>query len=318
MISLRRYRFRRRGITLLEVILSMALLAVLTSMTYWFYFSVLDTRRTGGVDARKLRLVRVVLNRIEKEIRQASATTIDGQTGIHGEAERIWLSTVRVPGNETLKRYSFSPEPPPAEYDLIKTEYKIARHPEITHEDGYEMPLGLARVEIRIPRPDSAETGEAFEDEARVVGSGEEADAFADAALDEALLGDLDDESDPSIGPQIEWEELYAPELHYLRFCYFDGHTWWDDWEIGGDHPLPQLVMVTVGFEGHAPFGEEFGRNDNEEFCECLGEDPQDCLPLPRDQYSVVIRVPQADPLFRSRIGRESQAFMQQLSGGEE
>ena len=38
---------RHRGITLLEVVLSMGLLTVLPSMTYWFYSSVLDTRRGG-------------------------------------------------------------------------------------------------------------------------------------------------------------------------------------------------------------------------------------------------------------------------------
>ncbi len=75
--------------------------------------------------------------------------------------------------------------------------------------------------------------------------------------------------------------------------------------------------MVTLGFEGHAPFGEELGREENEEFCECLNEDPVDCEPLPYDQYSRVVRVSQADPLFRSRISRETQSFMEELQGEE-
>jgi hypothetical protein len=209
------------------------------------------------------------------------------------------------------------PNSEPGEYDLVKTEYKIVRHPEILNEEeGYEEPLGLARVEIGIPRPDSAQTGEAFEDEERIVGDGEDVAAREAALLEEELFGLEDADKEPDLGPDIDWEELYAPEIRYLRFCYFDGNTWWDDWDITGDNPLPQLVMVTIGFEGHAPFGEEFGRSANEEFCECLGEDPVDCEPLLPDQYTMVVRVPQADPLFRSRISREAQAAVEKMQGG--
>lgn len=311
---------RRRGMTLLEVVLAMGLLTVLTSMTYWFYSTVLDTSRGGTEAAQKIRLVRVVMNRIAQEITQASVITADGRVGIRGEAERIWLSTIRVPSRDLTAIRSRREEPEPGEYDLVKTEYKIARHPDILdEEEGYEVPLGLARVEISVPRPDSAQTGEAFENEERVVGAGKGVEAFAEALLEEELFGDEKGDEDADLGPEIDWEELYAPEIRYLRFCYFDGNTWWDDWDITGENPLPQLVMVTIGFEEHAPFGEEFGRSANEEFCECLGEDPVDCEPLPADQYTTVVRVPQADPLFRSRISREAQAAMERLhEGGEE
>jgi len=313
----RRTSFRGRGVTLLEVLLSMGFLVLLTSMTYWFYFSVLDTGRRGRTESHNLRLVRVALNRIAKEIRQVSAITTDNRVGLRGEPERIWLTTLRVPVREHATRRLTREEPPPEQYDLTKIEYKIVRHPEIMHEDGYEYPLGLARVEIPVPRADSAETGKAFEDEKRVFGSGDEADDFADASSEEELFDDGKTDAG-SIAEQIAWEELYSQELRYLRFCYFDGHTWWDDWDITGENPLPQLVMVTIGFEGHAPFGEEFGRGENEEFCECLNEDPVDCEPLPSDQYSAIVRVSQADPLFRSRISREAQDFMRKLQGGEE
>jgi hypothetical protein len=34
---------------------------------------------------------------------------------------------------------------------------------------------------------------------------------------------------------------------------------------------------------------------------------------LPPDQYTMVVRVPQADPLFRSRISREAQAAVERM-----
>lgn len=303
----------RRGVTLLEIVLALGLLVSLTSMTYWFYASCLESRRTGTVEAQKLRLVRVVLDRITTEIRQVAAVTRDYGVGLRGAEEQIWLTSLRVPGKEQAKDYSFRKEPPPGEYDLVKVEYKIARHREILHEDGWELPLGLARIGIRIPRPDSAETGEAFEDEGRI-SAGEDAEAAAEAKLLEELLEDEEGEGrDVDLGPQIDWEELYAPEIHYLRFCYYDGHAWWDNWEVGGENPLPQLVMVTLGYDSHPPYGGRIGEDEiNEEFCECLNQDPVDCEALQPDQYSTVVRLPPADPLFRSRVTRETQALVEQ------
>jgi hypothetical protein len=319
-------------VTLLEVSLAMGLLVLLSSITYWFYSSALETRDVGTQEARNLRLARVVLDRIATEIRQASAITADGRVGIRGEPERIWLSTLRVPTKNVTEMYRWSSndEPPPGQYDLVKTEYKIARHEEVLDDDGYELALGLARVEIKVPRANSAETGRAFEDKRKVFGEelegegageeegdGESAEA-EEALTDEELFGDEGDNRSVGLGPDINWEELYAPEIRHLRFCYFDGYTWWNSWEVTGDNPLPQLVMVVIGFEGHPPFGEEFGETEEEEFCDCLNDNALECERLARDQFSTVVRVTQADPFFRSRISRETQAFMEELTGGAE
>jgi len=309
-------------VTLLEVVLSISLLVGLSSLTYWFYSSVVNTREVGTKDADKLRLVRVVLDQLSTEIRQASAGTADGRVGVRGLQERIWLSSIRVPSRELSKDRGNRELPPPGEYDLDKVEYKIARHPEILSGDGgWERPLGLARVEIRVPRPDTFQTGEAFEEERKTFGD-EEAEEELEQQLDEQLLEDFEDEEgEPEItdAQKIQWEELYAPEIKYLRFCYYDGYQWWDTWEVVGENPLPQLVMITLGFDEHAPFEEARGKDKrNEEFCECLNREPPDCEPLTSTEYSSVVRVTQADPLFRSRVSRESQAFLEDQQAEEE
>ncbi len=308
----------RRGVTLLEILLAMSLLVTLTSMTYWFYSSSLDTSRKGTTEADKLRLARVVLERISTEIRQANSATAEDRMGIRGDKESIAISTLRVPTKELSKPRLPRDPPPPAEFDLVAVQYKIARHPEILHDDGYELPLGLARVEVLIPRaemPGAARTGT---DQQPTAESQEDKGLTAEAAVvDQMFAEDGSAREDLSLQPDINWEELYASEIRYLRFCYFDGYKWWDDWQVAGENPLPQLVQITIGFEGHAPCDEAFGQDKtNEEFCECMNKDPVECLPLAKDQFSTVVRLTGADPLFRSRVSRESQSVLEKAVAG--
>jgi len=327
---------RRRGVTLLEVVLSMGILIFLSSMTYWFYSSSLESSRHGTAAAQRLRMVRVILDRMAREIRQAAVMTTNDKVGLVGDAEQIWVTTYRVPTREQSRERRTREDPAPPEYDVVTVEYKIVRHPEIQHEDNYDLPLGLARIERLFPRPLPRLTDEELAEEDGLYGDGEDAEegdefpeagdeakddeAFADAIEEAFLKGEEAEEmGDPSIGLDIRWDELYSPEIRYLRLCYYDGNRWWDSWDITGENPLPQLVRVTIGFSPVMPFGEGFGEEEpNEEFCTCLNEDPVDCEPLPEDQYSVTVRTAHADPLFRSRVSREAQNLVEELSPGAE
>ncbi len=320
-----RPRYSRRGVTLLEVILAMGILVVVTSMTYWFYSSTLQTSRDDTEVARRLRLARSVLDRMSVEIRQAASMAIDKQMGIKGQAEQIWLSSYRVPRREIASHASFYRPAPPPQYDLATVEYHIVRHPEIQHEDGWALPLGMARVEGLTPRPEQPLPSAGDE---RETPPPEERDPppddelFGDDSFGDEFFGEGDAATlGAGLDPFINWDELYAPEIRYLRFCYYDGKKWWDRWEVQSDNPLPQLVQVTIGFTEEPSLDEDVLLDDkiNEEFCTCLNEEPVDCEPLARDKFSIVIRVPQADPLFRSRVNRETQALTEDLlSGGDE
>ncbi len=307
---------RRRGVTLLEILLAMSLLVTLTSMTYWFYGSSLDTSRKGTTEADKLRLARVVLERIATEIRQANSATAEDHMGIRGDKESIAISTLRVPTKELSKLRLPHDPPPPGEFDLAAVQYKIARHPDILHEDGYELPLGLARVEVLIPRAEMPGAPRPVADQQPAAESQEDKGLTPEAAVvDQMFADDGTAREDLSLQPDINWEELYSSDIRYLRFCYFDGYKWWDDWQVAGENPLPQLVQITIGFEGHAPCGEAFGQDKtNEEFCECMNKDPVECLPLAKDQFSTVVRLTGADPLFRSRVSRESQSVVEKAA----
>ena len=79
----------RRGVTLLEVVLAMGILTLVSAMTFWFYASALETSRNGTKAAYRLRLSRVVLDRIVTAIRQATVITADNRLGLAGAAARM-------------------------------------------------------------------------------------------------------------------------------------------------------------------------------------------------------------------------------------
>lgn len=314
---------RRRAVTLLEVLLSLTLLVALSAMTFWFYSAMLRTREQGMAESYKLRLIRSVMDQMAKEIRQASVITADERVGIRGTEDKLWLSSFRLPSRAVSKERLSRQKPPSGEYDITKVEYSIARHPEILDEEGgWELPLGLARKEVLMPRPGSLGSGDLTDPDRDTFGSDDDVPLDPD---EEAFLRELERDEEGGAGKRIgrdadiQWEELYAPEIRYMRLCYYDGHSWWDTWDVQGENPLPQMVMVTMGFEPHAPLEGVRGQDKpNEEFCECLNREPPDCEPLDPDQYTEVVRVAQADPLFRSRVTRETQSVLEDLSEGED
>jgi type II secretory pathway pseudopilin PulG len=308
---------RQRAMTLLEVILSMGLLVILSSLTYQFYYASLSSKASGTERAADLRLTRTVLQRMSEEIRQAVVQSKDFGMGIAGGQEAIEITTLRVPRRELAQERLAPTDPIKREYDLVKIQYKIARHPDIVSEAGWEQPLGLVRIEKLIPRrlatDRSLRSGKSIDPNNPTL-----PDQFHRDLVGLSTGGGADSGAGSGIAPEVNWEELYAPDIHYIRFCYYDGYSWWDNWHVTGENPLPQLIHVTIGFGDHAPLDGTLGVDDtNEQFCACLNKRPSDCDALSSDEYSTVVRVTRADPLFRSRVSREGQKLSQDLIESE-
>ncbi len=266
---------RRRAFTLLEVVVSIGLFIVLLATMFAFYDTALADRDEGLEKSRHAQLARVVLDRMADEIRQAVAHVPSYGPGITGIEDleygpRIEVNTLTVPDKALSEVREITQKNLPGQFDLQNIQYSIAWDYENVDTNGNPVALGLARTVTRTFLRDV------------VVEDFEEQDQIEDAAA-------------------AFKRELYAPEIKFLELAYFDGNQWWKDWAVS---TLPQMVRITIGFVPELPPGEE-GDIVEEDFL----NDPDRQEPLPPDQYSVVVRLRQADVFFGSRIVREASSF---------
>jgi len=275
----------RRGFTLLEVTIAIGLFIVLMATMFEFYDRSLRAREEGQMISRNAQLARVVLDRMAGEIRQATVNAASYGMGISGIEDNLYgptisINTITMPDKALSELRDVDERPLAGQFDLQNIQYAIAWDYENLDSNGEPVALGLARSESRTFLRDV------------VV-----ADADAAVAAEEA--------EDAALGFK---RELYAPEIKFLEFHYFDGASWWPDWNVPA---LPQMVRITVGFApGLPPSGQEIDIVEDDFLTR-----PEEMDPLPPDQYSVIVRVAQADVFFGSRVTREASSFSESMGG---
>lgn len=269
----------RHGLTLLEVLLAIGLVTFLSVTMFLFYDVTLRSRDFGTRRINEGNLARVIAQQIANEIRSANGFLIGAGPGIAGKERQITIQTVVIPDKEIFVRRNIQDEPMPAQSDLRQVQYYLAYDEDASFEypDGTTgpAPMGLVRREIQ--------------------------------TLNQVIVRDDQSES-------VDLD-LYAPEMKYLRFRYFDGVEWLDHWDIGkgGEsglgNSLPQAVEVTVGYPAVPP------PEENE-----LDLENSDLKPAPAEAYgedkcTIVVRLQQADTFFGSRLIR-AQRPPSDTSGG--
>lgn len=270
----RRTSRRVRAFTLLEMVISIGLIVMLMGMTFSFYNRTLESREKGTEVSRNVQLARVVLDRMTREVRQSVASIPGYGTGVAGDKYDLKVNTLVLPDRALSEPRKLREDRLPGQFDLREISYYIAWDYENVDTNGDPVALGLVRRESRTYLRDVVyETEE------------EQAAAAEDAAL-------------------ASKEELYAPEIKYCEFEYFDGAKWWDDWNLTSGNPLPQMVRLTIGFVPELPPDEEIEIVEDD-----FLQSEEDIEPLQADRYSVVIRLEQADMFFGSRVTREASAF---------
>ncbi len=272
-----RWQGKSSAFTLLEVLISVGLMVLLLSVMFRFFWRSLDQRDATADVSKRIQLSRVVLNRIVDEIRQAVASIPAYGVGLMGYDDSIEINTIVVPDRKLSERRDIRDAKLASQFDLMQIRYYIAWDYENVDTNGDPRPLGLVRRESRTYLRDVV-----FEDEVEESAEAEE----------QATVGIA--------------EELYAPEIQFLEFRYFDGAKWWDKWELAQANAVPQMVQVTIGYVAEIPDEE-----DDEIVDEDFLNDDADLKPLPDDRQTVIVRLKQADVFFGSRVSKETSAFVE-------
>ncbi|HPF39934.1 MAG TPA: prepilin-type N-terminal cleavage/methylation domain-containing protein [Phycisphaerae bacterium] len=282
---------RRRGFTLVEMVLAIGLLVLLTATMFGFYDGVLRAREQGRVAVKSGVLAQRVAHQIAEEIRSCNGFLTSMGPGVSGTDRFISIQCVRFPGKQVFRRRSITEEAPPAECDIRQVQYYLGYDREeetepFVYPDGTEgpRPLGLVRREVKTP--------------------------FQLAFIDS-------DEKSVAL-------DVLSEELTYLRFRYFDGVDWTDYWDVGegsnGGNSLPQAVEITVGYQLLPPPEEEEDDQDQtEEDRPTFGSsDLLPALPEPYspETYTVTVRLMQADTFFGSRLMRAQEGAGLGATGG--
>ncbi len=273
----------RRGLTLLELLLALGLITLVSLLMFSFYDQVLRTRESAREAVSGGYLARMIAHQIADEIRAANGFVPTLGPGITGRERIITIQTVALPDRKLFRKLAIDDKPPPAECDVRLVQYYLGYDKE---NENYEYadgttgmaPIGLVRREVK---------------------------THYQTALFEK------DEKSVSL-------DLVSPELKYIRFRYYDGVDWTDRWDIGLEpegqmgNSLPQAVEITVGYAEVPP-------PEVEEDEEGLSESdllPSEPEPYSPDTYTVMVRLPQADTFFGSRLMRAQKITRSRASGG--
>ncbi|MFO0973524.1 MAG: prepilin-type N-terminal cleavage/methylation domain-containing protein [Phycisphaerae bacterium] len=278
-----------RGLTLLEVLVSIGIIVLMMATLFVFYDRAIGDRDRGRRVLSQGELAWTLAHKIADEVRSANGFVADLGAGIRGLSHEITLQTTTLPDRQLFAPRSIRDKPLPAQCDVREVRYYLAIDTESQEEypdpQGGDTPvsaprtLGIVRREVRTFR----QTG-------------------------------------PAVGrPEDAEVELLTPtgdtntSLRFLRFRYFDGVDWVDVWQppqSGMGNSLPQAVEITVGYKPVPP--------EDPTALDLNALDAQQSQPeaYAQDRYTVVVRLNQADTFFGSRLMRASNRAASSLSGG--
>jgi hypothetical protein len=286
-----------RALTLLEVVISLSLMAMMLGAMLTFFWQAGEARKTATEIGDRMQIARQVLMRIAAELRGCpgleefsfpieqplveedildEAEDIERPTVAAGSVplligtrRSITFLTTTLPAEHQYEFYRETANVPPAQHDLRQVSYWLWVDPEETDEEGEPIIGGIVRTEKK--------------------------------TLNQFIV-ELDDPLDVR-------NDLWSHELGYIEFRYFDGVEWATTWEVTEGNSLPQLIQVTVGFESCTSY--ELNNEDLNDYP--IEEYPYgDDLPH-ADRYSMIVRMPAADKFFSSRVQRVGQQLAEQL-----
>lgn len=211
-LSAERLRYARSALTLLEMLVSIALIAMLMAALMVFYWQTVQLRDKASARSEQTQIARQVLDRIAAELRGTLGTETLGfpvAARLQGDRRSIKFLTSGLPAPAQYHVYRESETPPPAQHDLREVSYSLWIDEDKRTETDDPTVGGIIRTEKK--------------------------------TLNQFLV---DEEQ-----PEELRSDLWSYELGYLEFRYYDGVQWDIKWDLNEGNSLPQLIMVTVGFK---------------------------------------------------------------------
>jgi prepilin-type N-terminal cleavage/methylation domain-containing protein len=203
---------RQRGLTLLEVILAIGLIAMLMSFLLTFFWRALDIRDAAWREAERMKVARNTLDYIAENLRNTvglDEINFPLAQQFVGDRRSIAFMTTALPSREQYRFIGEFDELGIAQHDLRVVTFFIDWSDQLTTEEGEPLVRGIREVQ--------------------------------QVTLGQTLV----DEEDRL---EVQNREL-ARELGYLEFRYFDGAQWLTEWTVTQGNALPQMVQITVGFD---------------------------------------------------------------------
>ncbi|MBW7904490.1 MAG: prepilin-type N-terminal cleavage/methylation domain-containing protein [Phycisphaerae bacterium] len=201
----------KRGMTLVELLIAIALIAMLMAALTGFYWQAGQVRSQTSQRVARTQIARNVLTRIAEELRNCVGFDQVGfpvEQRLVGDRRSITFLTTQLPGQHQYEFLRESEQPPAAQHDLTLVSYRLWVDDRQRDDKGDPLVGGIIRTEKK--------------------------------TLNQFLVEEDD--------PLQQRNDLWSSELGYLEFRYFDGYEWDTKWEVTQGNSLPQLVMVTVGF----------------------------------------------------------------------
>lgn len=217
----------RGGFTLIEVLLAVVIASGLFLSVMLFYQQTADTREQVSDELDAVGSARRIMQHMTGELRAAAHP--DTGAVFSGSTDRISFATTALPAASPLTDRLTST-------GLIQVEYAV-------REDAEQQPTGLTRSEESLHEPGSGAAGE----EDQPPGAMSEQTLFASDPDEEEL--EAEPESEAEGGEEAAAADgalLLTDQIRFMRFRYWDGEAWVDDWQGSG---LPAAVEIMLSVE---------------------------------------------------------------------
>ena len=228
-------RRRQNAFTLVEILLALGLTTILCGMMFGLYRSCADNRTVVRDTLEELRVLRVVMNQISRDLSSAVALK-QLNIGMDGSPDAAEWVCIDLPARRAWAEAELGEERPTPEADMRMIGYRLR----IDDATGEPLVIGIERTLERIV------TSESTERPSRGGGGmGETAyEATTRQQEEEAAAEEGEDENAEEERIEVK---LLTESVRYLRLRYFDGTEWLDEWEDLSS--VPMAVEISLGFK---------------------------------------------------------------------